>query len=139
MNAGYSQTPQARNLGLKSGQRVALDASPTGWSLTNPPELTYIAGDDPADLIVAFFTEAQQLGRRLPALGQRIFPSGILWIAWPRRAGGHESDITDNLIRSKILEMGLVDTKVAAIDEDWSGQKVVWRLSNRDSDFHISR
>jgi hypothetical protein len=110
----------------------------TGWSLTDPPELTYIAGDDPADLIVAFFTEAQQLGHRLPDLARRIFPSGILWIAWPRRAGGYESDITDNLIRSKILEMGLVDTKVAAIDEDWSGQKVVWWLSNRDSELHVS-
>jgi hypothetical protein len=90
-------------------------------------------------LIGAFFSESEQLARRLPALAQRIFPSGILWIAWPRRAGGHESDITDNLIRIEILEMGLVDTKVAAIDEHWSGQKVVWRLSNRDSDLHVPR
>ena len=71
MNVGYSNTPQARKLGLKSGQRVALDANPKGWSLTDPLELTYIGGADPADLIVAFFTESEQVVRRLPGLARR--------------------------------------------------------------------
>ena len=62
---------------------------------------------------------------------QRIYPSGALWAAWPRRAGGHESDITDSVIRDWALELGVVDVKVAAIDADWSGMRLVWRLANR--------
>ncbi|HEY8721926.1 DUF3052 domain-containing protein [Pengzhenrongella sp.] len=130
--AGYSGTPQARKLGIKPGQRVALDAPPEGWALTGPlPELA--AGDhtESADLIVAFFTTAQDLVARLPHLAERIYPAGILWIAWPRRAAGHVSDLTDVIVRARVLELGLVDTKIAAIDDDWSGQKAVWRVINR--------
>jgi hypothetical protein len=130
--AGYSGTPQARKLGLKSGQRIALDEAPAGWSLADPPAgLIWVTAAEPADLIVSFFTAADQLPRRLPELTQRIYPAGGLWIAWPRRAGGHESDITDNVVRHHALVLGVVDVKVAAIDEDWSGQRVVWRVANR--------
>jgi hypothetical protein len=55
----------------------------------------------------------------------------MIWIAWPRKAAGHVSDMTENLIRDTAIEMGLVDVKVAALDEDWSGLKVVWRVANR--------
>jgi hypothetical protein len=132
MTAGYSGTPQARKLGLKSGQRVSLDHPPAGWSLADaPPEVTYVDPPQAADLVVSFFTAADQIPGRLPDLVQRIYPSGALWIAWPRRAGGHESDITDNFIRQHALELGVVDVKVAAIDDDWSGQRYVWRVENR--------
>jgi hypothetical protein len=60
-----------------------------------------------------------------------VFPAGAVWVLWPRRAGGHVSDITDNVVRSAALELGLVDVKVAAVDEDWSGLRLVWRTSNR--------
>jgi len=80
---------------------------------------------------LAFFTTADELPARLPGLAQRIYPAGALWIAWPRRAGGHHSDITENLIRERALPLGVVDVKVAAIDDDWSGLRMVWRLSNR--------
>jgi hypothetical protein len=80
---------------------------------------------------VAFFTEAAEIGRQIGDLGRRIYPAGGLWIAWPRRAAGHRSDITDNVIREIVLPLGLVDVKVAAIDEDWSGLRVVWRTENR--------
>ncbi len=68
---------------------------------------------------------------RLPALAGRIFPDGAVWAAWPRRAGGHTSDITENVVREHALAMGLVDVTVAAIDADWSGLRMVWRVVNR--------
>ena len=88
---------------------------------------------DAADLIVAFFARAADLGLRLPGLAERVFPDGAVWAAWPRRAGGHTSDITDNVVREYALPLGLVDVKVAAIDDDWSGLRLVWRKQNRGS------
>jgi len=130
--AGYSGTPQARKLGLKPGQRVALDDPPGGWGFQDPPAGLDAPGPDgAADLIVAFFRAEVEIPGRLPALARRIFPAGMLWAAWPRRAAGHDSDITDNILRRHALELGLVDVKVAAIDEDWSGMRLVWRVSNR--------
>jgi hypothetical protein len=132
MPAGYSGTPQARKLGLKTGQRICLDNVPEGWMLTDaPPGLVSVESPEPADLIISFFTAAEQLPLRLPDLTQRIYPDGALWIAWPRRAGGHVSDITDTIVRGHALALGVVDVKVAAIDNDWSGQQVVWRRANR--------
>ena len=132
MAAGPSDTPQSRKLGLKSGQRVWLDHPPSGWNLIDPPaDLITVAPPKPADVIVSFFTAADQIPRRLPDLVQRIHPSGALWIAWPRRAGGHDSDITDNIVRGQALALGVVDVKVAAIDNTWSGLKLVVRLANR--------
>lgn len=130
--AGYSGAPQARKLGLKPGQRVALDAPPDGWALTGPPDGLAPPDDDgAADVILAFFRSAAEIGGRLPGLGQRVFPGGAIWALWPRKAAGHVSDITDNVVRSGALELGLVDVKVAAVDEDWSGLRLVWRTSNR--------
>ena len=130
--AGYSGRSQAGKLGLKAGQRVVLHEAPDGWALTDPPD--GLAGAGPAgeaDVILAFFTEAGEIGRQLGGLARRIFPAGALWIAWPRRAAGHRSDITDTVVREHVLPLGLVDVKVAAIDEDWSGLRVVWRTENR--------
>jgi len=125
-------TPQARKLGLKAGMRVALDTSPDGWELTDPPGgLLAPDSGDAADVIVAFFWAADEIADRLPTLARRIFPAGAVWALWPRRAAGHVSDITDNVVRSCALELGLVDVKVAAVDEDWSGLRLVWRTSNR--------
>ncbi len=129
--AGYSASPQARKLGLKAGLRVALDAAPDGWRLDDPPDLAFVAADEPADVIVAFVRAAAELDGRVDEHARRIFPAGALWLAWPRRAAGHVSDVTDNGIREIVLPRGLVDVKVAAIDEDWSGLKLVWRRENR--------
>jgi hypothetical protein len=125
-------TPQARKLGLKPGMRVALDVPPDGWRLTHPPAGLLAPDDDgTADVIVAFFRASAEIVERLPALARRAFPAGAVWALWPRRAAGHVSDITDNVVRSCALELGLVDVKVAAVDEDWSGLRLVWRTSNR--------
>lgn len=123
---------QARKLGLKPGLRVSLDQPPPGWRLDGPPSgIEHVAAPGPADLIVAFFTAAADLPARLPGLVRRIYPGGALWIAWPRRAAGHHSDITSEIVREHALALGVVDVKVAAIDEDWSGHRVVWRLADR--------
>jgi hypothetical protein len=132
MAAGYSGTPQARKLGLTPGHCISFDHPPPGWSLEDPPEdLTHVSSPEPADVVIAFFSAAEELSRRLPELVRRIFPSGALWVAWPRRAGGHESDITESIVRASALELGVVDVKVAALDANWSALRFVWRLANR--------
>ena len=132
MSNGYSGTPQARKLGIKPGQRICLDNPPPGWQLTDPPaEISFVGTGASADLIVSFFTASDKLTERLPSLVKRIYPSGAIWIAWPRRAGGHQSDITNNIVRDHALPLGVVDVKIAAIDDNWSGLRLVWRVSNR--------
>ncbi len=129
---GYSGRSQAAKLGLKPGQRVHLHNPPDGWALTDPP--AGLAGPGPdgsADVILAFFARADEIGAQIGELARRIYPAGALWVAWPRRAAGHRSDITDTVIRSRALPIGLVDVKVAAVDEDWSGLRVVWRTEHR--------
>ncbi|TAL42522.1 MAG: DUF3052 domain-containing protein [Salinibacterium sp.] len=130
--AGYSGTPQLKKLGIVPGIRLSIVGAPSGWVFEREPDAVELVPEDaPADVVLAFFHNAEQLDARIEALGERIRPAGSLWIAWPRRAGGHMSDITDNYIREVVLPRGLVDVKVAAIDNDWSGLKVVWRLVNR--------
>ncbi|MET0127586.1 MAG: hypothetical protein ABW249_03290 [Solirubrobacterales bacterium] len=85
----------------------------------------------PLDVCVAFFTRRAELARRLPALGRAIHPAGGLWIAWPKRSSGVETDITEDVVRELALPDGLVDNKVCAIDETWSGLRLVWRLERR--------
>ena len=128
---GYSGTPQARKLGLKPGSRVRLDDPPDGWALDQPPELTLVEAAQPADVVVGFFRSGAELAARLPALAADIYPQGALWVVWPRRAAGHRSDITENLVREHALPLGIVDVKVAALDDDWSALKLVWRVENR--------
>jgi hypothetical protein len=128
---GGPRVSQARKLGLAPGQRVALDGAPPGWRLEDPPPgIGVVQGAEPADVIVAFFAAAEELPRRLPGLVARIAPGGALWAAWPRRAGGHASDITDATVRREALALGVVDVKVAAIDDDWSGLRFVRRAGS---------
>jgi DUF3052 family protein len=124
--------PQARKLGLKPEQRVAFDAPPDGWALADPPGgLVASEPGEPADVILAFFRAEEEIAVRLPDLARRVFPAGAVWAAWPRRAAGHDSAITDDVVRRHALRLGLVDVKVAAIDDDWSGLRLVWRRENR--------
>jgi hypothetical protein len=132
--AGYSATPQARKLGLKAGLRFAAVAVPAGWDLDEPPHLDAAAeGAGSADVLLHFVRSAAEIPSAVESAAPRIFPSGALWVAWPRKAAGHVSDVTENAIRDAALARGLVDVKVAAIDEDWSGLKIVWRKELRKS------
>jgi len=131
--AGYSTTPLARKLGVREDQTVAILGAPEGWAIEGLPGGVRVRrrlGPDAA-LILAFFPQRAKLRRRLPALVARVPPDGCLWVAWPRRAAGHHSDISENDLRELILPTGLVDVKVAALDEDWSGLKFVWRRKLR--------
>ncbi len=129
--SGYSGAPQCAKLGIRAGMRVAVEQAPLGWSLQDPPPVVDASGSA-ADVVLRFVRSAAELAD-IAELGRRIFPDGALWIAWPRRAGGHVSDVTDNAIRDAVLPLGLVDVKVAAIDADWSGLKIVWRKERRTS------
>jgi hypothetical protein len=129
----WQDSSQARKLGLKPGLRIALVNRPDGWTSVRDgaAEDAAAAEGGAADVIIAFFMVAAEIPAALPELAKRIYPAGAIWAAWPRRAGGHRSDITDNVIRSHALPIGLVDVKVAAIDDDWSGLRLVWRVANR--------
>lgn len=135
MTSGYSGTPLAAKLGIKSGHRVTLISAPQEWAIPDPPANVRVnrrRSSSLANVVIAFFNDAASLERRIVELSSSITTDGALWIAWPRRAAGHTSDITDNVIRRFALPLGLVDVKVAAIDEDWSALKVVWRKNLRD-------
>jgi hypothetical protein len=84
-----------------------------------------------ADVLVAFFVSRTRLERRFEALARAIYPDGGLWVAWPKRASGVETDITEDVVRKIALKRGLVDNKVCAIDETWSGLRLVYRLADR--------
>ena len=133
-----STTALAKKLGLKAGHRVALVGAPAGWRIPDLPDGTRVRrrtrlGADGADVVVAFFRSLTPLRADLEGLGRAVAPHGSLWVAWPRRAGGHTSDITDDDVRAAALALGLVDVKVAALDGDWSGLKLVWRREVRAS------
>ena len=131
--AGYSGTPLWKKLGIKEGHRLTLVEAPPEWAVSDLPANVEVGAglQEPADIVISFHREAADLQSRIEALGQAIHPDGTLWLAWPRKAGGHESDITENGIRDLVLGMGLVDVKVAALDQDWSGLKLVWRRERR--------
>jgi hypothetical protein len=130
--AGYSGTPLHTKLGIKAGMTVALLKSPPGV-VTELPNGVVVKRQarGSADVVVAFVTRRAELEPRLAALGKMIFPAGGLWIAWPKRAAGVPTDITDQVVREVSLPLGLVDNKVCAIDETWSGLRVVWRRERR--------
>ena len=130
--AGYSPSSQARKLGMKPGLRVLLHSAPAGWRFDDDPDGVDVVTDAAsADIVLSFVTEAAGIRSRIEELGERIFPAGALWMAWPRKAAGHVSDVDENLIRNTAVGLGLVDVKVAAISDDWSGLKLVWRVENR--------
>jgi hypothetical protein len=133
---GYSGTPLPKKLGIKPGHRLALLGAPDGFEHSTLGELPdgvrvvrRAAGK--ADVIVSFHTSRAELERRLPALRALMDPAAGLWIAWPKRASGLPTDITEDVVREVALPTGLVDNKVCAIDATWSGLRLVIRLEHR--------
>jgi hypothetical protein len=133
--AGYSGTPLVRKLGIKPGARLALISAPDGFdgTLGELPVGVAVrrAARGPLDVIVAFFIDRSRLERRLTALRTALEPAGGLWIAWPKRASGVATDLTEDVVRELGLAAGLVDNKVCAIDALWSGLRLVYRLADR--------
>ncbi|HEX3292376.1 MAG TPA: DUF3052 domain-containing protein [Solirubrobacterales bacterium] len=133
--AGYSGTALAKKLGIKEGHRVAFPSAPDGFR-----ELLGELPDDvtvrsraagPLDVIVFFTKSRGELERRLPALRRAMDPAAGLWITWPKRTSGVETDMTEDVARELGLANRLVDNKVAAIDETWSGLRLVIRVKDR--------
>jgi hypothetical protein len=135
MAAGYSGTPLARKLGIKEGHAVALLGAPDGFEATLeglPDAVTLRTGARGTnDVLVSFHTERSNLEKRLPTLLGAMDVDGGLWVAWPKKASGVPTDITEDTVREVALPLGLVDNKVCAIDETWSGLRVVWRKELR--------
>lgn len=128
--AGYSGVPQSRKLGLAPGVTWDVVDAPDGWEFEVAPDPA-LRSDGDADVVLAFVRTPDDVRRGLERLERRIFPAGALWLAWPRKAAGHVSDVDENLVRDTALLRGLVDVKVAALDTDWSALKIVWRKENR--------
>ena len=136
-SAGYSGTPLPRKLGIKPGHVIALIGAPAGFAGTLEPlpeRVTVqagLAGDVPLDVIVFFVVQRAELAARLDRLRARMAPACGLWIAWPKRASKVPTDMSDQVVREIALQTGLVDNKVCAIDQVWSGLRLVIRRELR--------
>jgi hypothetical protein len=131
---GYSGTPLAKKLGLRDGQRVWFDGMPDSvadeigdYAL----ELTLVDPVSGIDAAHIFVTKRTDLASKLAALRQQIAPDGQVWVSWPKQASKVPTDITEDTIREVALPMGFVDVKVCAVDETWSGLKLVIRKELR--------
>src|SRR5262245_49842366 len=119
--AGYSGTPLAKKLGIKAGQRVGLIEAPPGFADTLdglPADVTPrtdLRGPAPFDVLVFFTTARAALADRFAELARRLTPSGGLWIAWPKRASGVATDLTEDVVRAVGLAVGIVDNEVWTI------------------------
>lgn len=136
--AGYSQTPLAKKLGIKDGFTIRLINQPAHYfSLFTdlPGDLTI---EDEAsikkDFIHFFTTSAMELETQLPLLKNEIVPNGMIWVSWPKKTAKIKTDITEDVIRNYALSIGLVDIKVCAVDQTWSGLKLVIPVKDR---FHV--
>lgn len=135
MAAGYSGTPLAKKLSLRDGQRVWFDGMPEHvideideYAL----ELTFVAGpDDAPDAAHIFVTDRAAMAEKLTVLRESMAKDGHIWVSWPKQTIGIETDLTEDTIREVALPMGLVDTKVCAVDDTWSGLKLVIRKDLR--------
>jgi len=132
--AGYSGTPLTKKIGAKPGARaLVVNGPPDAPELfADGVQVLKRAGGAPLDAIVVFAVERRDLERRLPRLRERLDPGGMLWVAWPKRASGVPTDVTEDVIRDfAVANTDLVDVKVIAVDETWSGLKLMIRREAR--------
>ena len=135
MPAGYSGTPLVRKLGIKEGMRVLVVQEPEGyWSLlgTLPAGVERIGPRARnVDFVHGFVTRHQDLAKRLPRWRDRITQNDMIWVSWPKKSSGVPSNVTEDVVRGEAFDNQLVDVKVCAVDEIWSGLKLVIRLKDR--------
>ena len=131
--AGYSGTPLVDKLGIRPGSRLALLSPPSDLALDLPPGVAVAAQlRGQFDVVMLFTVQRAELQRRIGRIGEAIFPAGAAWIAFPKRAARMPTDMTEHVVREVALPLGLVDTKVCAVDERWTGLKLVWRKERRE-------
>jgi hypothetical protein len=131
--AGYSGTPLAKKLGIAAGTRLAVLGAPAGFAIPALPAgvSAKTAARGTFDVIVSFHTARADLAARLPKLLGALHVDGGLWVAWPKKASGVPSDVTEDVVRELALPTGLVDVKVCAIDDTWSGLRLCLRKELR--------
>lgn len=135
MTAGYSGTPLAKKLGVRDAQRTWRHAMPRtvaeeiGRSGVEPLLLKSLSNG--TEMAHIFVTQRRELVRLLSRLRERLTQDGTIWISWPKKSARVETDVTEETIRGEALPLGLVDVKVCAVDETWSGLKLVIRKSQR--------
>jgi hypothetical protein len=133
--AGYSGTPFAKKLGIKPGYRVFAENQPADYMslLASLPEgVTFVPKlTEKVHLVHLFTVKARGLAARLKQLKGKIVEDGTIWVSWPKKASKVETDVTEDVIRDTALPLGLVDIKVCAVDDIWSGLKLVIRVENR--------
>lgn len=133
--AGYSGRPLVEKLGIKPDTRIALVGAPPGYRSLLAPLPTNVRVAERATgalpFIQLFIKRRSELARRLPALKRALVSNGALWVSWPKGSSGVQTDVTEDVVRELALAAGLVDVKVCAVDEVWSGLKFVRRLKDR--------
>src|SRR5262245_40506787 len=132
--AGYSGTPLVKKLGIKKGSAAAIINAPAGFARTLdlPPGVKLNSrSPQPLDFAMLFVKSKRELETKFLLCAAKLAPAGMLWIAWPKKASGVATDLTDNVVRELGLAKGMVDVKVCAVDEVWSGLKFVFRLRDR--------
>jgi hypothetical protein len=136
--AGYSGKPLAQKLGIKAGCSIFVDQAPENYrKLVEPLPagvsiVPRLAGK--VDIIHVFSSEAKELAKKLKQFKKSIVENGMIWVSWPKKSAGVLTDVTEDVIRDLALPLGLVDVKVCAVDEVWSGLKLVIRRENRKND-----
>jgi hypothetical protein len=135
--AGYSSTPLAKKLGIKEGSRVALINAPKDFQseLGELPEKVEFVkrGAKSLDIVLFFVLSERALARDFAKLAEKLATNGMIWIAWPKKSSGVTTDLSFERVQRIGLDAGLVDVKICAIDETWSGLKFVYRLKDRSS------
>jgi hypothetical protein len=136
--AGYSATPLAKKLGIREGFRIAFVNLPKGFrkelgSLPGDVKILTARPHKPVDLIILFADSERTLKTEFPKLAGKLNESGMLWIAWPKKSSGVATDLSFDSVQQIGLQAGLVDVKICAVNEVWSGLKFVYRLKDRKS------
>lgn len=133
--AGYSETPLAKKLGIKEDFRIALVNAPKGFRKqlgvlpSNVQIVTRLL--KPLDVIVLFAAAEKTLSKDFHSLAKKLSTNGMIWIAWPKKSSGVTTDLSFERVQRTGLESGLVDVKICAVDDTWSGLKFVYRLKDR--------
>jgi len=135
MPAGYSGRPLAQRLGLKEGLKIAILNPPQGYSRTlgnlRKHVLSREQSEGPLDFLQFFTKQRAELDSSFPVLKQKLSPTGALWISWPKGTSKVSTNLNENIVREIGLKNGMVDVKVCAVDETWSGLKFVYRVNDR--------
>ena len=132
--AGYSGTPLVKKLGIKPGANIVFLNAPSGYvnELDLPSDVTLNSeSGKPIDFAQLFVKDSRELERKFSQYAKRLNAAGMLWVSWPKKSSGVSTDLSENVVRDIGLAAGLVDVKICAVNEVWSGLKFVFRLKDR--------